>query len=51
MILSLLSASAALPGALAGADDGPGDPEFTPNDGDLESEVRPLETPQVRSPP
>ena len=29
----------------AGGDDGPGDPEFSPNDGDLESEVNPMNTP------
>ncbi len=32
--------------ALAGGDDGPGDPEFAANDGDLDSPVSPLEAPQ-----
>ncbi len=41
LLLLLVAASAD-----AGADDGPGDPEFTPNDGDLDSPVNPLETPQ-----
>lgn len=31
--------------ALAGGDDGPGDPEFSANDGDLDSPVNPLHTP------
>ena len=31
---------------LAGADDGPGDQEFKENDGDLESDVNPLEAPK-----
>ncbi len=31
---------------MGSADDGPGDPDFAPNDGDLESDVNPIETPQ-----
>jgi protein disulfide-isomerase A4 len=34
-----------LEGVLGGGDDGPGDPEFKANDGDLESPVNPAETP------
>ena len=30
----------------AGGDDGPGDPDFSANDGDLDSPVRPIEAPQ-----
>ena len=32
--------------ALAGGDDGPGDPDFAANDGDLESAVNPMEAPK-----
>ena len=33
--------------ARAGGDSGPGDPEFSANDGDLESDVNPIDAPQV----
>ena len=32
--------------AMAGGDDGPGDPDFSANDGDLENPVNPMEQPQ-----
>lgn len=42
-VLCLLSLLPAL--VWAGGDDGPGDPEFSANDGDLESAVNPMNTP------
>ncbi len=42
-LLTLLSLCSS---ALSSGDDGPGDPEFAANDGDLESAVNPLEQPQ-----
>ena len=44
--LSLLMLAGIFALALAGGDDGPGDPEFSANDGDLESAVNPLDAPQ-----
>lgn len=46
MLRYLLALSLVVGLALAGGDDGPGDPEFSANDGDLESAVNPLDTPQ-----
>ena len=33
-------------GVLGSGDDGPGDPEFSPNDGELENAVNPLKAPK-----
>jgi len=46
MIIRLVEISWILGLVLAGADDGPGDVEFKENDGDLESDVNPLEAPK-----
>ncbi|QQP38009.1 Protein disulfide-isomerase, partial [Caligus rogercresseyi] len=43
---SILCFCLILPFVLGGGDNGPGDPDFSPNDGDLESDVNPAEAPQ-----
>ena len=37
---------AQVPGGLEGADEGPSHPDFVPNDGELESDVAPMEQPK-----
>jgi hypothetical protein len=44
--LWLLAAVSVLGLVSAGGDDGPGDPDFSANDGDLENAVNPLEAPK-----
>ncbi|TRY73095.1 hypothetical protein TCAL_00905 [Tigriopus californicus] len=46
VFVTLLALCLSLNPVLGGGDDGPGDPEFSANDGDLESPVNPLEVPQ-----
>ena len=46
MRLYLLLTLSLVPLALGGGDDGPGDPDFSPNDGDLDSPVSPMEQPK-----
>jgi hypothetical protein len=42
----LLLVAAYVAHVFASGDDGPGDPEFSPNDGELENEVNPLKAPE-----
>lgn len=46
VLVTLLALCLSLNPVLGGGDDGPGDPEFSANDGDLESPVSPLEVPK-----
>uniref|UniRef100_A0A0K2TFG6 Protein disulfide-isomerase n=1 Tax=Lepeophtheirus salmonis TaxID=72036 RepID=A0A0K2TFG6_LEPSM len=45
-LLQLIFFTSISSSVLAGGDDGPGDPDFSANDGDLESDVNPMEVPK-----